>query len=85
MAVNGLFLFLLVPLLGIICFTAICALAILKRDSRRGGRAMRAEEARMIQDMYKELSEMSKRVEALETILLDHRKANEEPENEREQ
>ena len=33
-----------------------------------------AEEAKMIQEIYKSLSRMEERVEALETILLDHEK-----------
>ena len=42
----------------------------------RGGQAGgdQAEEAKMIQEIYKSLSRMEERVEALETILLDHEK-----------
>jgi phage shock protein B len=42
----------------------------------RGGQATgdQAEEAKMIQEIYKNLSRMEERVEALETILLDHEK-----------
>ena len=44
----------------------------------RGGQsaADQAEEAKMIQEIYKGLSRMEERVEALETILLDHEKRN---------
>jgi phage shock protein B len=44
----------------------------------RGGQstADHAEEAKMIQEIYKGLSRMEERVEALETILLDHEKRN---------
>ena len=37
----------------------------------RGSRQDHAEEARMIQEIYQGLSEMEKRVESLETILMD--------------
>jgi phage shock protein B len=42
----------------------------------RGGQAAgeQAEEAKMIQEIYKSLSRMEERVEALETILLDNEK-----------
>ncbi len=42
----------------------------------RGGQAAgdQAEEAKMIQEIYKSLSRMEERVESLETILLDHEK-----------
>jgi phage shock protein B len=44
----------------------------------RGGQSAgdQAAEARMIQEIYKGLSRMEERVEALETILLDHEKRN---------
>ena len=44
----------------------------------RGGQPAgdQAAEARMIQEIYKGLSRMEERVEALETILLDHEKRN---------
>ena len=40
----------------------------------RGGRSAgdQAEETKMIQEIYSSLSRMEERVEALETILLDH-------------
>lgn len=42
----------------------------------RGGQTAgdQREEAKMIQEIYKSLSRMEERVEALETILLDHEK-----------
>jgi phage shock protein B len=42
----------------------------------RGGQSAgdQAAEAKMIQEIYKGLSRMEERVEALETILLDHEK-----------
>ena len=44
----------------------------------RGGQSARdqAEEAKMIQEIYRGLSRMEGRIEALETILLDHEKRN---------
>ncbi len=42
----------------------------------RGGQSAddQAEEAKMIQEIYKGLSRMEERVEALETLMLDHEK-----------
>jgi phage shock protein B len=49
------------------------------RTAKTGGilkkeKLANAEEARMIQDIYHGLSRMEERVEALETILMDHPK-----------
>jgi phage shock protein B len=45
---------------------------ILKGGTSRTGQKFQAEEARMIQEIYQGLSRMEKRVEALETIILEH-------------
>jgi phage shock protein B len=47
------------------------AIKILKGGLSRKGQRFQAEEARMIQEMYRGLSRMEERVEALETIILD--------------
>ncbi len=52
--------------LALLCFTVIYAL--------RGGRQNRtttAEETQLIQELYHGLSEMERRVESLETLLLE--------------
>jgi hypothetical protein len=57
--------------LAIIGSTILMAIKILKGGLSRKGQRFQAEEARMIQEMYRGLSRMEERVEALETIILD--------------
>jgi phage shock protein B len=57
--------------LAIIGSTILMAIKILKGGVSRKGQRFESEEARMIQEMYKGLSRMEERVEALETIILD--------------
>ncbi len=57
--------------LAIIGSTILMAIKILKGGLSRKGQKFQAEEARMIQEMYRGLSRMEERVGALETIILD--------------
>ncbi|MFO7459942.1 MAG: hypothetical protein R6X07_04900 [Desulfatiglandales bacterium] len=57
--------------LAIVGSTILMAIRILKGGFTRKSRNTEAEEARMIQQIYQGLSAMEKRVEALETILLE--------------
>ena len=57
--------------LAIVGSTILMALRILKGGFTRKGRDLQAEEARMIQEIYQGLAYMEKRVDALETILLE--------------
>jgi phage shock protein B len=57
--------------LAIIGSTILMAIKILKGGLSRKGQRFQAEEARMIQEMYRGLSRMEERMEALETIILD--------------
>ena len=62
----------------VLVLATICATILLAMKWRRGGlsarsRKAREEEARMIQDIYQGLSRMEQRVEALETILMEHK------------
>ncbi len=50
------------------------ALKIWKGISPEQSQQLRAEETRLIQELYQGLSRMEERVEALETILLERRK-----------
>jgi phage shock protein B len=66
---------------GIILFIATIGLVIIGiiRVSKSGGlsgkdKQAQAEETRMIQDIYRGLSKMEERVEALETILIERQK-----------
>lgn len=60
--------------LAVVGSTILMAIKIIKGGVGRKQQAQEAEEARMIQEMYRHLSRMEARVEALETILLDRQK-----------
>ena len=64
--------------LAIIGSTILMAIKILKGGLSRKGQKFQAEEAGMIQEMYKGLSRMEERVEALETIILDRERKDRE-------
>jgi phage shock protein B len=61
----------LVLSLGIIAGTILLSIKWRHGGISRQGRTRQAEEARMIQEIYSGLSTIEKRVENLETILLD--------------
>jgi phage shock protein B len=58
--------------LAIIGSTILMAIKILKGGLSRKGQKLETEEAKVIQEIYQGLSRMEERVEALETIILDH-------------
>ncbi len=58
-------------ILAIIGSTVLMAIKILKGSVSRKGRQDQTDEAKMIQEIYKGLSLMEARVDALETILLE--------------
>ena len=60
--------------LAIIGSTILIGISILKGGVSRKGQKFQSDEARMIQEIYKGLSRMEQRVEALETIILDREK-----------
>lgn len=60
--------------LAIVGSTILMAIKIFKGGGSGKQRSKDAEEARMIQEMYQNLSRMEARIEALETILLDQQK-----------
>ena len=60
--------------LAVIGATILMAIRILKGGVTRKQQQYEADEAKMIQEIYKGLSRMEERVEALETILLDQEK-----------
>lgn len=63
----------IVLVLAIIPGTILLAIKFFRGGQSAGAQA---EETKMIQEIYKGLSRMEERVEALETILLDHEKHN---------
>jgi phage shock protein B len=54
--------------------TILMAIRIIKGGVTKKQQAQQAEETRMIQEMFQQLSRMETRIEALETILLDRQK-----------
>ena len=67
-----------IPALVILGGTAIVILAILKGGRSAEDRRREGEEAKTMQEIYQGLERMDKRVEALETILLE-REGKDEP------
>jgi phage shock protein B len=67
----------IVMALAIIGSTVLIAMKILKGSLSRKGRGTETEETRMIQEIYRGLSRMEERVEALETILLEKKRKDE--------
>ena len=57
--------------LAIIGSTILMAIKIIKGGLSRKDQQVEADEAKVIQETYQELSKMEQRVEALETIILD--------------
>lgn len=62
--------------LAVIGSTILMGIKIIKGGVSRKDRMHQSEETRMIQELYKGLDRMEKRVETLETILIDIEKRN---------
>jgi len=60
-----------VLILAIIGSTILLGLKILKGGLSRTGQKLQSDEAKMVQEIYRGLSRMEERVEALETIILE--------------
>ncbi len=60
-----------VLILAIIGSTILMAIKIFKGPTSKKGQQNETDEAKMIQEIYKGLSLMEERLEALETIILD--------------
>ncbi len=61
----------LILALAIVGSTILIALKIFRGGVSRKGQQMESEEAGMIQEIYQGLSKMEKRIEAIETIILE--------------
>ncbi|HDR17036.1 MAG TPA: phage-shock protein [Desulfobacteraceae bacterium] len=57
--------------LAVIGSTILIAIKIIRGGASPGGQRSEAEEARMVQEIYRGIEVMEKRLEALETILLE--------------
>ena len=64
--------------LAIIGSTIVMIIKVLKGGISRTSQRFETEEAKMIQEMYQGFSRMEKRVEALETIILDRERKERE-------
>ena len=64
--------------LAIIGSTIVMAIKIFKGEDSPRGKKIRADEAKMIQEIYQGLARMEQRVEALETIIIDKEKDRKE-------
>ncbi len=60
--------------LAIIGSTVLMGIKLLKGGTSRSDQKTQSDEARVIQEIYQGLSRMEKRIEALETLILDHEK-----------
>jgi phage shock protein B len=68
-----------IPIVARVGGLAIAALNILKGSGGPRSQRQDAEETRMVQTIYNELSRMEERIEALETLLIEReRKAGEQ-------
>ena len=61
-----------VLILAIVGSTILMAIKIIKGGVSRKGQQNQTDEAKMIQEIYQGLARMEERVDALETIILDH-------------
>jgi len=61
------------PLIGLVIFTAtvLIAIRIIRGGASESRSHLSANETQTVQETYKSLSAMEKRIEALETILVD--------------
>jgi hypothetical protein len=62
--------------LAIIGSTLLMAIKIIKGGVSRKKQRLQSNEAKMIQEIYKGLSQMEERVEALETLILDRERTD---------
>ncbi len=60
--------------LAIIGSTVLMGIKLLKGGTSRSNQKIQSDEARIIQEIYQGLSQMEKRIETLETLILDHEK-----------
>ena len=62
----------IVLILAIISATILASMRLRRQGGSEKDKQRRNEDTRMIQEMHNELTRMEARVEALETILMDH-------------
>ena len=67
-----------IPMLAILGWILLSALKILRGESTKEGKRMHTDEARIMQEIHLGLSNLEKRVESLETLLLDRARTEKE-------
>ena len=67
-----------IPIIAIVGGIFLSALKILKGQSSKEGKKVSADETRIMQEIYQGLSDLEKRVESLETLLLDRARSERE-------
>lgn len=67
-----------IPMLAILGWILLSALRILMGESTKEGKRVNTDEARIMQEIHLGLSSLEKRVEALETLLLDRARREKE-------
>lgn len=66
-----------VPIVMFICGTVIAIVAILKSKNPAQDSPQSREEARTIQELHSQCNRLANRIEALETIILEHERQKE--------
>jgi phage shock protein B len=61
----------IVALAALVCGTVLAMIKTRREGLSTGGKKARSDEAALIQELYQGLSRMEKRIEALETILME--------------
>jgi len=59
-------------ILAMIAGTILIVVKISKGDTSKKGRKIEEDEARRVQEIYQGITQMEERIEALETIILEH-------------
>ncbi|MBN1517634.1 hypothetical protein JXA32_13810 [Candidatus Sumerlaeota bacterium] len=63
-----------IPIVAIICGSLVEALKVIKGESGGKNAKLSEDETRLIQELHQGLLRMEKRIEALETILLEDKR-----------
>ena len=66
-----------IPMVAIIGGIFLQALKILKGESGKENKKIRSEETRIMQEIYHGLTKMDKRIDSLETLMMDKMKEKE--------
>ncbi|WOO42878.1 hypothetical protein [Rubellicoccus peritrichatus] len=70
----GIFIFISVIVgIALLCFTAIAIVSLIVGKGKKS-RGSDAEDARLMQEIHQGMMRMEKRIEALETIVIEHEK-----------